>query len=90
MGMSNVLRKALACDIRIVFSTVVHRPLAPMPDSAAAGGHVNAVSDRVHPRPLLVMLVSEWAGTLYFASRKPGRDPIGPPDAGLFRVQQQP
>lgn len=85
-----VLQQALACDKRIVFSTVVHQPLAPLPDAVAAGGHVNAVSDTVQPRPHLVLRVSESAGTLYIAARDPGRDPLGPPDAGWLWVLQRP
>jgi hypothetical protein len=84
------LRLALACDPRIVFSTVVHEALGPVPDSSTVGGHVNAVADKVQPQPLLVLRVSESAGTLYMAARDPGRDPLGPPDAGWLWVLQQP
>jgi hypothetical protein len=84
------LRLALSCDKRIVFSTVVHRALAPVPDSSTAGGHVNAVADTVQPQPLLVLRVSESAGTLYIAARQPGDDPLGPPDAGWLWVLQRP
>lgn len=84
------LRLALACDTRIVFSSVVHQALAPVPDSSVASGHVNAVADTVQPRPSLVLRVSESAGTLYIAARDPGRDPLGPPDAGWLWVLQQP
>lgn len=84
------LRQALACDRRVVFSTVEHRSLPPVADSAAAGGHVDAVADTVQPWPRLVLRVSEAAGTLYIAAREPGNDPLGPPEAGWLWVLQQP
>lgn len=87
---AKALREALACDKRIVFSNVVRQPLAPVADASAAGGHVNAVADSVLPRPLLVLRVSESAGTLYIAARDPGRDPLGPAEAGWLWVLQRP
>ena len=84
------LRQALACDRRIVFATVVRQALPPVADISVAGGHVNAVADTLQPRPLLVLRVSESAGTLYIAAREPGSDPLGPPDAGWLWVLQRP
>lgn len=84
------LRAALACDARIVFASVRHEPLAPVPDASTAAGHVNAVADTVQPWPRLVLRVSESAGILYIAAREPGSDPLGPPDAGWLWVLQRP
>ena len=84
------LRHALACHPRVVFSTVSRHTLPSVPDSSTAGGHVNPVADTVQPRPLLVLRVSESAGTLYIAARAPGADPLGPPDAGWLWVLQRP
>ena len=85
VAIAESVRRELARDPRVVFSTVETTHGEPIADSSVSTAHVHPVETRVIPTPMMVIVCSESNGVLYVAARN-GDDPLEPPRHGWLWI----